>query len=319
MYLKAAVFGGIALMSAAGLLMASPSLRSPPRHRRCSLISVDLTTAGVGPASEYGCFVKGLLHDLLGNAFFVGSAVLLSALLVTFLSPWVAFAAMAVLWLPLIGLAPEGYRRLTGQEIELHWVMILAVFAPIYGVTAYLPDLVTMLTVPAVTDARASDIPRHPEAVRFDFTDAKVQTSLAWLRTTRTYDARKSTTTVTHTLVAPLTDAAWTPQQPVPAWAVCTHAHAYAERCPDWAWENGGAIVPAPRFDAATRAGLVTEAATKKGLQTLPDARLLVWGESSALLVTKRVVVLLACTLGGYVAWALGYSAVFAYRRLRSR
>lgn len=259
-----------------------------------------------------------LLHDLAGNAFFVACTVLLSALLCTFLSSVGAFVVMALLWLPLVGVLPAVYHRLSRQAFEVHWIICLGVFLPIYAVTTYLPQLGTLLSVPPVTGIRATEVPLHPDAISFEFSDAVVQTRYAHVRTQRSYDARRSTTNVSHTLIAPLTDASWTPIDPVPAWAICSHGHASVGRCPDWSSRNGGAISPPPSTAYSRPADLVDVAVTSLKLRSIANPRLLVYGTSATAVTRDRVYLLLCSTVGLYLLWAVLYAIAWMFSKERN-
>lgn len=256
-----------------------------------------------------------LISHLSCNALFISVAAILTALLSCALGSIGGFIAMALLWLPLLGLFPALHARLTGDEGEVSWVLVLGVFVTIHGVADAAPNLPTLLTVPPVRDIRVSDLGRYPQALRFDFSDAVVQTRLARVHTKTSRSGKSGSKTVTHSLWAPLTDAGWTPSQPVLAWAICHHGHASSGHCPDFQHANGGAIIPTSFMLPGDVEGMLTAAAADMGLKNSPDARLLVYGASSETLVRLRVYWLLAVTAGLYLVWAVLFAIVFAFRR----
>ena len=130
-----------------------------------------------------------------------------------------------------------------------------------------------------VSNISVREIPDHPEASRFEFTDAILHKRYQYLYTVVTHDARKSSTYTTHYRVAPLTSPDWQPHHPVEVWAVCDLV------CYAWDMPINAAITA----DATGYRDAIDLAVQKHGLTSHQDARLLAVGSSLIELVRVRL------------------------------
>jgi hypothetical protein len=250
----------------------------------------------------------GLLTGLLFHlAYFCGVAILATLLSAMLGWGW-AFIIMALLWVPMFWLFPALWKRLFKSEPDLHWLASLLVFLTVAGVCKYSPPLRDLLMQTSIPYIRASEIGNYPLVPAFRFSDAQVRTEYSHLRTTRVRDARRSTTTVTHVAVAPVTDASWTVDDPVTAWAACYGNEAMVKRCPHWGMRNASAIADSAFTHGSMSMQAVRDATSKFDLKTTGDARLLEWVPSVEGAISSNIAGYLASIFLTYALWAAMFS-----------
>lgn len=119
-----------------------------------------------------------------------------------------------------------------------------------------------------------AEAPRHPEADTLEFEDGEVRADLHYARvwTTTSKDRKTGTTSTTthYRTVAPIVPPGWTPEQPVPAWAVTRSHGAPPER-----WIGARVGLRADPGDEESFREAIASAEWRHGLRTAPGAPML--------------------------------------------
>ncbi|CAN5161525.1 hypothetical protein BH11PSE11_BH11PSE11_17650 [soil metagenome] len=235
----------------------------------------------------------------------------LSFALASLFAAWLGGAGsvivMVLLWLPMIWAVPALWQRVFGEEQDLHWLAIPMVLLTVMNVSLTLPSLLPLLRQRPIPSIRASEIDRYPGVAAFRFHDAVVRLDYAYLHTAqRPNGGKSSTSTTVYATVAPITDAGWSKEQAVLAWAACDGNGSGSKRCSAWGRINAGAVIVNPQGEQGMEQA-VREAVRKFGLREAPAPRLLKWVSSIEDEIQSRVVAYAASLLGIYLAWLLLY------------
>jgi hypothetical protein len=215
---------------------------------------------------------------------------------------------------------PWAWQRLTGQQVEPHGLAILMILVSWMGVVTYCGAIPLFLrsaseSLPVVA---GRDLAHHPTSLLLHVRDGKVQTAFAYQNTTRHYDSRRSTTTITHTCVAPVTSADWSPDQSIPIWAVCTDQRGECHRCAHWHLPDGD-IIPQIGWGESTAHEAARQAAKRQNLQLGNPLRVGVWVSSARDALLSRVQFAAASIWGMFAIWAVCRMILLGWRKLLNK
>lgn len=251
--------------------------------------------------------------------YFTSTGLLAGGLGLVFEPPFVGFIAMVLLWLPLIGLMPWVWHRLTGQAVELHGLAMFLVLMSWAGVAAYVDALPWWWRYPSPPNVVVEDLPTHPDPLIARVRGGRVQTQYAHLYTRRSYDSRRSSTTTISVCVAPITSYTWTPNQAVSVWAVCASLPETCRRCPEWTMVQAD-VIPVSSFTSTAPEVAAQRAAQHHGLTLGTPVRMVTWVESARAELEVRMRHLVVFIWGLYLLWvvcvglARGINAVGEWR-----
>lgn len=240
----------------------------------------------------------------LFHLFYFSSTGLLAAFLEWGLGANWGYIAMVLLWLPSIGLIPWVWLRLSGQEVELHGLAMLMILLSWAGVVTHVGAVHLLWSYSTIPAVAARDLPQHPDPLVVHVRDGNVQTKYAYLHTSRHYDSRRSTTTITHTCVAPITPTGWTPDQTVPLWAVCPDSPSECRQCPDWRRPDAD-LIPTLAWGESAAHVAAHQAAQRHGLHLSEPVRIALWVRSAEDGLVSRVLVAVASIWGIFLLWGV--------------
>ena len=238
----------------------------------------------------------------LFHLFYFSRTGFLAAVLQWALGIW-AYMVMALLWLPSIGLMPWIWMRLNGKQVELHSLAMLMILVSWMGVVSHsgaFPLLRESKTLPEVF---VRDLAQYPAPLLVHVRDGKVQTRFAYQHTSRQYDARRSTTTITQSCVAPVTPSDWMPDQIVPLWAVCPELPGECRQCPHWRIPDADLIPPLTWSESSAHEA-ARQAAEKQNLRLSNPVRVGVWVSSAHHALMSHVALTAGSIWGIFLVWA---------------
>jgi hypothetical protein len=240
----------------------------------------------------------------LFHLFYFSSTGLLAAALGSGLGVGWGGIIMLLLSLPSLALMPWIWERWHGKTVAVHGFAIpLLVFSWI-GVIAHVDALPLLWAYSTLPEVAARDLAQHPQPLVLRVRDGKVQTRYAYVHSSRTYQGRQSTPTFTQTCVAPVTPTDWTPEQPIPLWAVCPDSPSECRQCRDWRTPNSDLIPPLTWGESSAREA-ARQAAQRQGLHLSDPVRIAVWVRSASDALLSHVLVAVASIWGMYLLWAM--------------